>query len=241
MLCPTCGEKNPLGAEHCRACGYAFTRAEHERRYPDERDLERRGEYADRRYAQPPEVRAKRGRGWRWVFVVLILLVAGAAALVAGMALTDGVIKPYVADRISDDLDQGIREAVQNEIAIDPIPEEASSGEITITEQQINDRVAQHALAGPLDEATVDVGPTGIAIDLKAYGLSGTYRADLVVEDGQVQLRNGSIDGALGMILPTGELEAVTNAAIGSSLSQAGYQVADLRLSDSDIALVYQR
>lgn len=241
MLCPSCGEKNPLGAAHCLACGYAFTRAEHERQYPGQPSRDWEPANRERPYPERSQMRQQRGRGARWVFFILILLVAGAAAVVAGMALTDGIIKPYVAGRISGELDQGIREAVQNEIGINSLPEQASSGEVTITEQQINERVAAHALAGPLDQATVDLRPAGIAIDLEAYGLSGTYRADLVVVDGQVQLRNGSIDGALGMILPTGELEDVTNAAIGSSLNQAGYHVEDLQLSDSAIVLSYQR
>lgn len=241
MLCPSCGEKNPLGAQHCRACGYAFTRAEHERQYPEQQERAWERAYPGRPYPHGAGTARRRGRGWRWIFFIMILLVAGAAAVVAGMALSGGVIKPFVADRISDDLNQGIHEAIQQEIGIGALPEQASSGEVTITEQQINERVAAHALVGPLDQATVDLQTNGIAIDLEAYGLSGTYRADLVVVDGQVRLRNGSIDGALGMILPTGEMEDVTNDAIGSSLNQAGYRVEALQMSDSAIVLVYQR
>lgn len=232
MLCPSCGEKNQLGAQRCQSCGYAFTRQAR----GDHAAGRHAGSYSNDYRSRPSFANRRRRRGpLRAVVVLMLLLIIAAGAVIGAMLLKDSVVKPYVADQVSDDLDRGIREAVHQQVP--EVPVNIGPTEVTITEEDINQRLANRENFGPLDQATVDVTPEGIEIALEAYGLSGTYSADLVAANGQLQLQNGSIDGPLGMLLPTSDLEAVANQAISGSLNDAGYQVNQVTLSDQALVI----
>lgn len=174
--------------------------------------------------------------GWLYALVALVVILAG---LVIGvMIASNEIVKPMVADRVRDDLDSGIRTAVQSQVPT-RVPEEAgeisAAEEITVTEAEINQSIDDQGSFGPVDDINVRVQPEGISLNLSAYGMSGTYTADVLVENGAVNLTNGKLDGPLRFIVPEGELEQIANEAMTRALQDTGYRIAQVTLGDGAI------
>lgn len=174
--------------------------------------------------------------GWLYALVALVVILAG---LVIGVMLASNeIIKPMVADRVRDDLDAGIRTAVQNQVPT-RVPDEAgqinAAEEITVTEAEINQSIDDQGSFGPVDDIDVQVQPEGVSLNLSAYGMSGTYTADVLVQDGAVRLTNGELSGPLRFIVPEGELEQIANEAMTRALQDTGYRIARVTLGDGAI------
>lgn len=234
MHCPSCGTRNSVGSQRCERCGYPFTRAaanETDRRGPRSREAPG---YAA---AYPVQTAPRRRRvGWLYALVALVVILTG---LVIGVMLASNeIVKPMVADSVRDDLDAGIRTAVQNQVPT-RVPETdgetSAAGEITVTEAEINQSIDDQGSFGPVDDINVQVQPEGVSLDLSAYGMSGTYSADLLVENGAVNLTNGELSGPLRFIVPEGELEQIANEAITRALQDTGYRIARVTLGDGAI------
>lgn len=241
MICPACGQRSPVGSRQCRSCRYPFTRqalATSTGSLPSFRHPARRQRAPIQRNSGTP----KRRSGALTVLWTLILLVAIAATLtLAGLLVSNTVVKPLVGRQVSAQLDQGIREAVSAQIAPDSAPVEAAGPqEITIDEADLNARIQENGDFGPLDGLSVNLTQGGVIVDLEAYGLNGSYHADLIPEGGVVRLVNGSMSGPLSLVMPTDELESTANNALAGALADTGYQIAQVMLGDDQLVIVTQ-
>lgn len=140
-----------------------------------------------------------------------------------------------VRDATVGDIRDGVRSEVRSQIT-EQIGD-ASAGDITVSEAEINERIAQRGNLGPLDNVSVRIQPDGIVVDLSAYGVSGNYRADVRGENGTVVIDGGSIDGPLGYVVPEDELTDDINQEIMAALSEAGYSVENVVLGDGEMTL----
>lgn len=154
---------------------------------------------------------------------------------VAAWLLITQVVQPWVGDLAINGIRDGIREAVHDRIATEVGLD--SSGEVTITDQEITDRLQSRGNLGPIDDIQVHITPDGLTVDLSAYGVSGTYRAAVVEQDGSLALTNGHLDGALAYALPEGELESGINRELAAALAAGGYRVDDVTLGDGALTL----
>ncbi len=120
---------------------------------------------------------------------------------------------------------------------LDVVPGRVNQFEVTITEQEINERVNARGNLGPIDDLQVHITPEGLLVDLSAYGFDGTYRAAIVERDGSVALDGGSLDGPLAYAVSDGDLEQAINRELAVALSAAGYRVAGVTLGDGALTL----
>jgi hypothetical protein len=170
----------------------------------------------------------------------LMGVVAIAVILVIGFRIaSENVIKPMVADRVENDINNGVQSIVGQELAALPISIDQPQ-EIMISEAELNQRIAEQQDLGPLDEARAEINSDGIAVHMNAYGLSGTYRAQVGVADGRAVIRDGSISGPLGYVIPVEDLERAANQAIATSLSSSEIQVTDVTLVDGEMVLTLE-
>ncbi len=236
MYCPQCGEYNQLGSNRCRYCGNPFTRAA---------VMEEGARQKPKQPKQPARVQtsskpAKSHRGWTGCLLLLLVAAIITIGLLLGaMLINEQVVKPTIADQVEGDLTEGVRVAVDNALA--EIDETSPTGEITITESDINQGVVDYGNLGPVNDVTVDVKQDQIQVGMSAYGLSGTYTTSLQVQDGKVVLTGGNLSGPLGMFIPTGELEKMTNETIGRSLNDHGYRVTAIALSEDVVTLTVEQ
>lgn len=170
----------------------------------------------------------------------LIALGAIAVILVAGFQLaSDNIIKPIVADRVGEDIDSGVESLVTGQLASMPLAIDQPQ-EIMVSEAELNQRIAEQQNLGPLDNARAEITSDGIVVHMDAYGLSGTYHAQVGVVDGRAVLQDGSIGGPLGYVIPVGELEQVANEAIARSLSTSEIRVTQVTLVDGEMVLTLE-
>lgn len=235
MICPQCGHRNEVGVAQCAACRRPFTRTA----------AERRAWHAGIRPAQPtaappaaapwdapPSAPARRrGSGGCIVTLLVGLVLIGAASWL----LITQVVQPRIGELAVDGIRDGVRAAVQDRIAADLGG--ATTGEVTITEQEITDRINAHGNLGPIDGVQVHITPDGLVVDLSAYGLNGDYQAAIVQRDGAVALEDGHLGGPLSYAVSDGELERAINRELSAALTAAGYRVAGVTLDDGALTL----
>jgi hypothetical protein len=251
MLCPQCGARNPLGVRRCQHCARPFTR---EALAEDAPALV----YGDDTYAATATAtatatapfaapalpagrsarrpRPRRARPFGCLTALALLLVAG---LAGALALGNFVVKPYVRDAARDHLTTGVQSEVARQLStqVGDLPD----GQVTLTDADVNQRIQQTGDLGPLDDVSVAFTPSGIEVSLRAYGLNGSYHATPRVVDGSLRLEGGALDGALGYVVPAGDLERIVNDELAAALSNAGYTVHDITLGQGQIVLAVTR
>jgi hypothetical protein len=264
MICPQCATRNELGSQRCRACRRPFTHDAYQAATPAGRSQPRRRQApepalasdwmdAPRRHPAAPideagvwpgqavatgrPRRRRRPHGCLIAFAALSIVVVG--LLVAALLASTYVVKPMVRDAAVTDLQAGVRDEVNSQIATQI--EGAPEGEIVITDDEINQRLDASGNLGPIDDVTITIAPDVITVDLSAYGLSGTYESVIRAENGTIVLDSGSLDGPLGYVIPNDELAEATNAEIAAALSAAGYRVESATMQDGAIALTVVR
>ena len=196
------------------------------------------GDYGYQRgsaYQEP----ARRRRGLGCLTALAALLAFAIVAVIALIVATNLFVKPRIEEAVADNVGGGIETAVSEQFGagIGELP----SGEITITEDEINQRIDGQGSLGPLNDLNVGITPDGLEADLDAYGLNGSYEADVSVENGEIQLSNSSISGPLQYLIPKGEIEQVATNAINRSLAESGYRVEGVTLQDGALVLALAR
>jgi hypothetical protein len=184
-------------------------------------------------HAVPPHRPRRRRRGIGGCVTALALLVVVAAG--AGVLLLNTMVKPMVGDAAVGNLRDSMRSELQSQISAG-IPDVAA-GEVTVTDREINDRIAKRGNLGPVDDVAVHITPDGLVVDLHAYGMSGTYRADVVQQDGSLILVRDTLDGPLSWVVPDDDLAQTINTELANALSAAGYRVDAVTLGDGEMTV----
>ena len=242
MYCPRCGERQPLGSRRCAACGFPFTREE-----------AASGRAAARSGAVPGAVRYReweRGPGvGRRVLGCLGVTILGAVVVLGVITiLSNAVVRPYIGRAIAAHIRLPVASTpVSSGQAAAPTPDAAgglipsvpaNAAQVVITEDELNSSIATHASEiRPLDSATVRITPTEVAVDMSAYGVSGTYHGQVVVQNGKAVLTNGRIDGPLGWVVSPGPIESALNDQIAASLDASGVSVTSVALQQGQMTV----
>lgn len=254
MRCPQCGAKNPLGSQSCASCGRPFTRAAaghqpvHAATTPARPDVHVHYQADDYAYADyDPYVAARpyrsaappRRRLSGCLMALLVLIAISIGVIIALLIATNVFVKPMVADAISSNVGTRIETTVVEQLNVElgDLP----SGTITISEADINQRISQSGSLGPIDDVSVGISPGGVEAGIQAYGLSGTYSADVHVHDGRIVLSNSDVSGPLQYVVSDGDIERITTDAINRSLAESGYRVEGVTLHDGELVLSLAR
>jgi hypothetical protein len=264
MICPQCGKRNDLGIQQCRYCRRPFTRQASRmqtaaRSIPGQPAWEtaapraassgfdaRPGygsttaapgysDTAPARYATRPEqpYQSKRRNGC--LIALGIASVAIVGMLVLLLLTATMVVQPMIRDAAVDEVRQGVRHEVSRQITTQF--GEAPAGEIVLSEAELNQRLAGESDLGPISSVNVRITSDGLVVNLRAYGVDGTYRAQVHSENGSVRLVGSPMEGALGLLVPEGDLEDAVNSEIALALSDAGYYVDDVTMTDGALIL----
>lgn len=164
--------------------------------------------------------------------VFSVLLVGGLVALLLAATM---IVQPRIRDAAVADIGDGVRDEVARQITTQI--GDSASGDIVISEQEINERLDGQVDLGPLSSANVQITPEGLLIELSAYGLNGSYRAQVVDQNGSVAIVGSPMQGPLAYIMPEGDIEDAVNAALATALSDAGYYVEQVATAQGAITL----
>ena len=240
MYCPRCGERQPLGTRRCAACGFPFTREEADTGRAAARSGSTQGAVRYREWERGPGV-GRRLLGCLGFTILAVVVVLGVVTVVS-----NAVVRPYIGRAIAAHLRLPTTSSTAQSdpattststaaaVLVPRVP--ADAAQVVITQDQLNANIAAHAgEIRPLDTATVRITPTEVAVDMSAYGVSGTYHGQVVVQNGKAVLTNGRIDGALGWVVPPGPIETALNDQIAASMDASGVSVTSVALQQGQM------
>jgi len=232
MYCPHCGARQPLGTTRCAECGAPFTRREATRRTSPQyaAGTSNTAAASYRRYERRS---GPKKALLAWLAILLVTVIA-VLALIAFFSTS--IIKPYVGKSVSNQLNDKLGSTI---IPVTPNSGAALAGQtLTISQDQINRKIAENADAlGPLKDVHVQITGQAFVVDFSAYGASGQYTGQVVMQDGKPVLSNGHISGALGWVVPTNQVEAAFNKQIAAAVDQAGVQVSSVAMQPGQLVL----
>jgi hypothetical protein len=106
------------------------------------------------------------------------------------------------------------------------------AGEMRITEQEANAYLQAHAdLLAPIEQASLRFVSDGLEVDVRAFGLDGTARMGLALQNGRVIALNPRLDGPLGRLVALDELLAPLEQQLNDQLKAQGRRITDLRIT----------
>lgn len=246
MYCPRCGERQPLGSRRCANCGFPFTREEVTTGRPSARSGAPAGAARHREWERGPGV-GRRVLGCLGITVLSVIIVLGVLTVVS-----NAVVRPYIGRAIAAHI--RLPAAVTGSIAGQPTPAAtvgasgavatapAGATQVVITQDELNAGIAAHqSQIRPLDSASVSITPAEVAVDMSAYGVSGTYHGQVVAQNGKAVLTDGRIDGPLGWVVSPGPIESALNDQIAASLNASGVSVTAVSLQQGQMTLDVSR
>jgi hypothetical protein len=193
-------------------------------------------DYDDRYAYREP---AHRSRGTGCLSVLAILLVLAIVLVIAAILATNLFIRPRVEEALATNVGDGIETVVSEQISTEL--GDLATGEITLTEADINQRIAEQGNLGSVADVNVNIVPNGFEADLSAYGLDGGFSSDVAAENGQLQLSNSSISGPLQYLVSAEDVERIAGDAINRSLTESGYRIEGVTLQDGVLVLTLLR
>lgn len=236
MLCPRCGTRQPLGSVRCSNCGAPFTRREAAKRPASSRaTVVPSPPQSYRRYERSSGVR-RSVIAWLSVLTIVVIAVVALAAF-----FSSSVVKPYVDKKVNTNVQAAVSTAVSSApttAAATDSQQTSGSEQLVITQQEINDQIAQNASSfGPVSGVQVQIDSGQFIVNFKAYGMSGRYTGEVAMRDGQPVLTNGHVSGTLGMFVSTSTVENALNRQIAAQVSKRGVQVSSVALQPGKMVL----
>ncbi len=156
---------------------------------------------------------------------------------------SSNVVKPYVDRSVNKNGDSPVLTAVAT---VPPVTNSAgdqttaASGalKMVITQQDINNQIAKNAGSfGPVSNVQVQIDTNQFIVTFSAYGMSGRYAGEVVMQNGEPVLANGKVTGALGMFVSTSTVENALNKQIAAAVTKAGVQVNSVALRPGEMVL----
>ena len=182
------------------------------------------------RFAPPPP--ARRNRRGCLLGLLAFLLIAGLAAVYGWF----GVARPYLRDVARDELSTGVAAEIR---AIEPadlplLP----SGELTLTEAEIDAHLREHAGAyGPLDDLDVEISPTGLRVRFSVFGATSTYSGRPEIQDGALVVADGDLSGPAAQILGPADVAPIVESQLAALLTRSNRRPTAVSLADGALTV----
>lgn len=105
------------------------------------------------------------------------------------------------------------------------------AGEVRITEQEANTYLQAHIdLLAPIEQANLRFVADGVEVDVRAFGLDGTARMGLALQNGRIIALNPRLDGPLGRLVALDALLAPLEQQLNDQIEAQGRRITDLRI-----------
>jgi hypothetical protein len=246
-FCPNCGAQNPISAAFCGSCGEPLPRREDianlwgqtpgvvtEPRGSDP-SLDDTQVISSSTWATAPswsvkpapakpkddswEIKAPAkpvSTPWRpsglllgLVALLLMCVVVGVFGWFAG--------RPILQDQVQSQVEDAVTVQVA---AVGNLPMNAT-GEIVVTQKQINNSLKQHKKEyEPLKNPTVTLGRGQVKVTVDAYGTTSTYTGGAKIVNGKLVITNPEVSGPAGQVLSANELSKLVEDQFNSLMTK---------------------
>jgi hypothetical protein len=241
MICPRCATRNALGQDRCERCGHAFThraaRRSRPRPEPALSGAGPRGQQASRYAAVEPQradyaperrgfntyressLPGSKAIGGMFALLILIIAIIGAASLFSTIERPESFTSD-IGERVGNVFGLGGSDQPSVEV---PQPPSEPAGETTwvLTEDELNQRISARAGSfGPASNVRVELNEGIVTVRFRAYGVNGTYHGSLTTQDGVPVIADSTIDGPIGWVVGSSEIDAILNEEIANAVSE---------------------
>jgi hypothetical protein len=265
-FCPNCGAQNPISAAYCGACGETLPRREDLASLWGQTPVSSSGKASattigrslqdtqiitpssasEQTWTVKPAAPKPATEAWEIKAPERVergptqpsgvLLGALALLLMCGVVAALGWFAglPIVRDQVQSQ----VTDAVDRQVAsLDNLPLQ-STGEIVVSEDEINESLSAHEKAyEPLKNATVTIDDGLISISVDAYGTNSTYTADAKIDKGKLVIVNPKVDGPAGQVLSAEELAEIIEGQFSSLMRRFDRTPTAIRLRDGSISI----
>jgi hypothetical protein len=180
-----------------------------------------------------PVTRSSGGPAGCLLGVLAFLIIAAVAAVFAW-----AVAKPVVSDRVEKELDRGL----STQVAAIAVPTVQVTGQITLTEAEINKEIAGYAGAfDPVNNLRVRVLPDELRVNFDLYGVTSTYRGGLKVDNGKIVVVNPELSGPAGQVLDAQSVSDILETQLASLMARSRVQPTAVRLQDGKMTVTTRK
>lgn len=188
---------------------------------------------------QPAPARSGRSCGCMLVALLVVAL--------AGVYLYIGWLRPLLSDAVAGQLEgqtpggpqQQLEEQLgqQGPTIVAALP----SGELTITDQEVNDYLQANPDAlRPLDSVSVAFTPDLVTAELQALGSRSTASTGLSVADGRLVAVNPQISGALGALVKADVIANALTQQLNNQLAAEGRRASAVRVEQGQLVITIE-
>ncbi len=122
--------------------------------------------------------------------------------------------------------------------ALPRVIEELPSGEVVVTEEEANRRIARRLEnTGPIEAVTMRFVPDEIRVTLVILGTVNEVRSGLVVTDGQVAVRNPILTGPIALVISVSDLIAPIERQVNTSIGVTDRELLAVRIETGQIVV----
>jgi hypothetical protein len=115
------------------------------------------------------------------------------------------------------------------------------SGEITVTAQKLNSRIAARAGSlGPIEKLDVRFVPGEVQVVITVLGQDTVGRSGLAAVNGRVAAVNPQLSGALGALISVNDLVRPIEDELNAILETAGRQIGGVRIEQDQIVVTLE-
>jgi caffeoyl-CoA O-methyltransferase len=153
------------------------------------------------------------------IMIIIIVVVSGAALL--GSGDTTERISDGVSDTFSGLVGGGTNDG-RPDVEVPETPAEPQGDQTwVLTEEELNQRIARNPDAfSPAEDVSIELGEGTVTVHFRAYGVNGTYHGTLTTSDGVPVVADSTIDGALGWVVSSSQIDDVLNQEMASAVAE---------------------
>ncbi len=158
-----------------------------------------------------------------------LLLIAVVAGFIAW-----NLVRSAISDRVEDEISVGVTNELQK---IDVIPVD-TSGQIVLTEADVNQSVQENAdLYKPVENVEVTILANEVRVRFDLYGVSSTFRGDLEVRDGEIRVVDPVLSGPAGQVIDASEIATIFENETSALLSRFDLKPVDVLLRKGTLVI----
>ncbi|GAB4440107.1 MAG: hypothetical protein OHK0015_35690 [Chloroflexi bacterium OHK40] len=134
---------------------------------------------------------------------------------------------PVVATPIASPDQRSIREIV----------EDLPQGEITVTDEKLNGKIASRLPLGPIERIVVRFVPGAVQVTLTAFGHEALASSRLGVAEGRLVVRDPQLSGPLGLLISPEALVQPIEEELNRTLDVTSRQLHEVRIEQGQIVV----
>ena len=159
--------------------------------------------------------------------LLIVLAVAGLFAWSVG--------RPYVRNRVGERVSSG----VATEVGAIPEVTVTSSGEITLTDADLNRSISDYSGSiDPISDPVATIDRTGMHIRFKVYSRSSEFTGLPIVQGGRIVIRDSSISGLAGQVVDADEIASIVEQQLADLMTRSNLTPSSIVLSDGSLSVI---